>query len=134
MTDDELRELYRNTHVIATVGLSANPERPGYSVPQYLQEHGYRIIPVNPALTEALGEKAYPDLASVPEKVDIVQIFRRAEDVPPIVEQAIAIGAKVIWMQLGVSNEEAAARAEQAGLTVVMDRCLRAEHRRLFGE
>ena len=116
---------------IAVVGLSSRPERPGYYVPAYLQEQGYRIIPVNPNLQEALGEKAYPDLTSIPERVDLVQIFRRPEAVPPFVEQAIAIGAKSIWMQLGIVNQEAAEKARAAGLDVVMDACILVEHRRL---
>jgi predicted CoA-binding protein len=99
-----------------------------------LQGQGYRIIPVNPTATEILGEKAYPDLESVPEKIDVVQVFRKPEDVPPVVEDAIKVGAKVVWMQEGIVNEEAAQRARQAGLQVVMDACMRATHRRLIGE
>ncbi|MCB1810016.1 MAG: CoA-binding protein, partial [Candidatus Competibacteraceae bacterium] len=98
-----------------------------------LQQHGYRIIPVNPTYTEILGEKCYPDLASVPEKIDVVDCFRKTEDIPPLAEQAIEIGAKVLWLQLGVIHEEAARRALDAGLDVVMDRCMKIEHGRLFG-
>jgi len=113
------------------VGLSDKPDRPNHTDPAYLQQQGYRIIPVNPNLTQALGEKAYASLRDIPEPVDMVQIFRPSEAVPPIVEDAIANGAKVIWMQLGIINEAAAARAEAAGLQVVMDTCMGATHRRL---
>jgi predicted CoA-binding protein len=119
---------------IAVVGLSSQPERPGYYVPAYLQQHGYRILPVNPYLSEALGEKAYPDLLSIAEPVDLVLLFRRSEAIPPFVDQAIQIGAKAVWMQLGITNEQAAERARKAGLEVVMDRCMLVEHRRLVGE
>lgn len=117
---------------IAVVGLSSRSTRAGYYVPAYLQAEGYRIIPVNPHLNEALGEKAYPDLASIPEsvEVDLVLIFQRSEKVPPFVDEAINIGAKAIWMQLGIANETAAARARAAGLTVVQDECMMVEHRR----
>jgi predicted CoA-binding protein len=128
---DDLRQILATVHTIAVVGLSPKPDRPSHSVPAYLQAQGYRIIPVNPTITEALGEKAYPSLRDIPDKVDVVEIFRRSEDVPPVVEDAIAIGAKVIWMQEGIVNEEAARRAEEAGLTVVMDACMRAVHRQL---
>jgi predicted CoA-binding protein len=119
-------------HTIAVVGISSKPDKPAYSVPAYLQSKGYKIIPVNPNLDEVLGEKAYPDLLSVPEKVDIVEIFRRIEDVPPVVEQAIQIGAKVVWMQEGIVHEQACEQARHAGLIVVMDTCMRATHRRLL--
>lgn len=115
---------------IAVVGLSGNEHRPGHYVPAYLQQHGYRIIPVNPTLTEALGEKAYASLEEVPEPVDLVLIFRRSEDVPPVVDQAIAIGAKAVWMQQGIYHEAAAAAARAAGLDVVMDACMKIEHGR----
>lgn len=133
-TLDDLREILTTYKTIAVVGLSEKHDRPGYAIPAYLQQQGYRIIPVNPRLTEALGEKAYASLRDIPELVDVVDIFRRAEDIPPIVEDAIAIGAKVVWMQLGIVNEEAAARAESAGLTVVMDTCMSATHQRLRAE
>jgi predicted CoA-binding protein len=119
--------------VIAVVGLSRRESRPGYYVPAYMHAAGYRIIPVNPYLEEALGEKAYPDLLSIPEPVDMVVIFRRSEDVPPVVDDAIEIGAKVVWMQLGIINEEAAAKARAAGLQVVMNSCIKIDHQRLFG-
>ncbi len=125
--------IVNNSHVIAIVGLSPNADRPSNEVGRHLQEKGYRVIPVNPAAKEILGEVAYPDLTAIPEKVDVVDIFRRSEDVPPIVEQAIKIGAKAVWMQEGVINEDAALRARQAGLSVVMDRCIWKEYRRLHG-
>src|SRR3989337_2145791 len=127
------RRIRQAAKTLAVVGLSRREARPGYYVPAYMQAAGYRIIPVNPNLDAALGEKAYPDLLSVPEPVDMVVIFRRSEDVPPVVEQAIQIGAKVVWMQLGIINEAAAERARAAGLEVVMDRCMKIEHARLFG-
>lgn len=133
MTDPEMKEMFQTVRTIATVGFSTNPARPGYYVPEYLMLKGYRVIPVNPTIQDALGQKAYPDLLSVPEKVDVVQIFRRPEDVPAIVEQAIKIGAKVIWMQIGATNPEAVKTAKTAGLGVVTDKCMMIEHKRLFG-
>jgi predicted CoA-binding protein len=133
MNDKQLKELYKSIQTIASVGLSANVEKPSFGIVYYLQQQGYRIIPVNPTAPEILGQKSYPDLLSIPDKVDVVQLFRRSEDVPPFVEQAIQIGARVVWMQEGISNPGAAKKAEAAGLTVVMDRCMRAEHIRLFG-
>jgi len=115
---------------IAVVGLSSQRDKAGYYVPQYLQSQGYHIIPVNPTLEQALGEKAYPDLLSVPQPVDLVLIFRRSEAVPPFVDQAIQISAKAVWMQLGIANVEAAQKAVEAGLDVVMDACMMVEHRR----
>ena len=126
-----IAELLGSARTIAVVGLSSRRSRPSYGVSEYMQAHGYRIIPVNPQESEVLGEKAYPDLDSVPGPVDIVDIFRRAEYVPEIVEAAIRVGAKAVWMQEGVVHEDAAARARAAGLTVVMDRCVLKEHRRL---
>ena len=110
-----------NATTIAVVGISPRPERPSHYVARYLQEQGYRIIPVNPTLETVLGERCYPDLKSVPERVDMVNIFRRSEHVGPIVDDAIAIGAKYVWMQDGVVDHDAAARAREAGLSVVMD-------------
>ncbi len=130
----EIREILSRSRTVAVVGMSPNPERPSHNVARYLQERGYRIIPVNPSADTILGRKSYPDLASIPGPVDVVDIFRRSEEVLPIVEQAIGIGAKVVWMQEGVINEEAARRAREAGLSVVMDRCMRKEHMRLWGE
>ena len=124
-------EILHSARIIAVVGLSHKRYRPSYGVAEYLQSAGYRIIPVNPHESEVLGEKCYPDLDSVPEPIDIVDIFRRPEHVPEIVEAAIRKGAKVVWMQEGVVHEQAARRAEQAGLTVVMDRCILKDHRRL---
>jgi hypothetical protein len=131
MDDRTLRQILKDTKVIASVGLSSNPLKESYGVAQYLKDQGYRVIPVNPTTDRILNEKAYPDLLTIPEKVDAVQIFRRPEDVPPVVEQAIQIGAKVVWMQEGIVNEAAAQAARTAGLQVVMDRCMRVEHRRL---
>ena len=116
---------------VAVVGASLNPERPSHRVASYLSEHGYHVIPVNPQAKQILGKTSYPDLSSIPEKVEIVDIFRRSEEVMPIVEEAIKIGAKAVWMQEGVINEEAAARARDAGLLVVMDKCMFKEHQRL---
>ncbi len=130
-TLQELRQILADVKTIAVVGLSDKPQRPSYGVASYLQEQGYRIIPVNPNISSVLGEKAYPNLREVPHAVDMVDIFRRPEYVLPIVEDAIAIGAEVVWMQLGIVNQEAAAAAEAAGLTVVMDECTAATHRRL---
>ncbi len=130
-TPDEVREILQTARIIAVVGLSDKPDRDSYRVAAYLQQHGYRIIPVNPAVQEVLGEKAYPRLEEVPERVDVVDIFRRAEAVPEIVESAIAIGAGVVWMQDGIVHNQAADRARAAGLKVVMSRCLLREHRRL---
>jgi len=120
-----------SSRTIAIVGLSSKPDQPSYRVASYLKEQGYKMIPVNPAEKEILGERCYPDLASIPESIDVVDIFRRSEKVPPIVEEAIRIGANAVWMQEGVINEEAAARARKAGLMVVMDKCMRKEHRKL---
>jgi hypothetical protein len=131
--DAQMRRILERARTIAVVGLSSRPERPAHSVPAYMQRNGYRIIPVNPTLEQALGEVVYPDLLSVPGPVDVVQIFRRSEEVPPVVEQAIQIGAKAVWMQEGIINDEAADRARRAGLDVVMDACMRVVHQRLFG-
>ncbi len=128
-----LRRILASSRVIAVVGLSANWYRPSYFAAKYMQDHGYRIIPVNPGYGEVLGETCYPSLEDVPEQVDLVDVFRRAGDVPAVVDSAIAINARTVWMQLGVVNEEAAARARAAGLQVVMDRCVKIEHGRLFG-
>ena len=116
------------------VGLSSDPGKPSYGIAGYLAEQGYNIIPVNPNAQEILGRTSYPDLSSIPEKVDVVEIFRRSEDVIPIVEEAIKIGARVVWMQEEIVNEEAAARARDAGLLVVMDKCLFKEHQRMTQE
>ncbi len=132
MNDAQMIEMYQTVHTIATVGLSTQPARAGYYVPQYLIGKGYRVIPVNPMLQEAFGQTAYPDLLAVPEKVDVVQIFRPPQDVPAIVAQAIQIGAKYVWMQIGAANPDAAQTAAAAGLGVVVDKCMMIEHKRLF--
>lgn len=128
--NETIDRLLRTVETIAVVGLSSQPTRPGYYVPAYLQRQGYRIIPVNPHLEEALGEKAYATLPAIPQKVDLVLLFRRPEAVPPFVEQAVEIGARAVWMQSGIVNRQAAARAREAGLDVVMDACMMVEHRR----
>jgi predicted CoA-binding protein len=125
------KEILEEGKVIAVVGLSANPMRPSNSVAQYLKEAGYTIIPVNPNEEIILGETCYPDLSSIPGKVDVVDIFRRSEDVLPIAEEAIKIGASAVWMQEGVINKEAEAAALEAGLKVVMDKCMLKEHQKL---
>ncbi len=129
--EGNVKRILEEAKTIAVVGLSPKAERPSYGVAKYLQQQGYRIIPVNPTVDEVLGERAYPDLKAVPEKIDVVDIFRRSEDVPPVVDEAIQVGARVIWMQEGIINQAAADRARQAGLEVVMDSCMLKEHRRL---
>jgi predicted CoA-binding protein len=124
-------DILKSTRTIAVVGISSNPMRPSNGVAEYLKRAGYRIIPVNPNETEVLGEKCYARLEDVPEKIDLVDIFRRSEYVPDIVESAIRVGARTVWMQEGVIHEAAAERARQAGLDVVMDRCTLKEHRKL---
>jgi len=131
MTDAEMKRLLEDTRTIAVVGLSDKPERPSHGVARYLIAQGYTVIPVNPSVDEVLGLKGYPDLHSIPEPVDVVDIFRRPEHVPSLVAQAIEIGARAVWMQLGVMHAEAAAQAEAAGLAVVMNRCMAIEHQRL---
>ncbi len=130
--DDMMREILLSTKTVASVGLSSNPAKVSFGVGEFLRSQGYRVIPVNPTADEILGEKSYPDLESIPEKIDVVQVFRRPEDVPLVVESAIKIGAKVVWMQEGIVNEEAAQAARAAGLQVVMDACMRATHQRLI--
>ena len=128
-----LRRILRDSRVIAVVGLSADWFRPSYFAAKYMLEHGYRVIPVNPKYPEILGQRCYPSLKAIPEKVDLVDVFRKTQDVMPIAEEAIAIGAKVLWQQIGVRNEAAAQKARDAGLQAVMDRCVKIEHGRLFG-
>ena len=128
-----LRRILKENHVIAVVGLSADWYRPSYFAAKYMQEHGYRVIPVNPKYETILGEKCYRSLRDIPERVDIVDVFRKTQDVMPVAEDAIAIRAKVLWQQLGVRNEAAAAKARAAGLEAVVDRCVKIEHGRLFG-
>lgn len=127
--ESTIDRLLANTKTIAVVGLSRRQSRAGYYVPAYLQQNGYRIIPVNPYLEEALGEPAYANLELIPDQVDLVLLFQRSEKIPPFVDQAIKIGAKAIWMQLGIYNEQAAEKAQAAGLEVVMDACMLVEHR-----
>ncbi len=135
MADDiaTLRRILRTSRTIAVVGLSAEWHRPSFFAAKYMQEHGYRVIPVNPRYDETLGERCHASLATIDVPVDIVDVFRKTEDVMPIAEQAIAIHAKCLWQQIGVKNEAAAALAAAAGLDVVMDRCVKIEHARLFG-
>jgi len=128
-----LRRILRENRVIAVVGLSADWFRPSYFAAKYMLEHGYRVVPVNPKYPEILGQRCYKSLQEVPERIDIVDIFRKTQDVMPIADAAIAVGAKVLWQQLGVRNEAAAAKARAAGLETVMDRCVKIEHGRLFG-
>ena len=128
-----LRRILARSRTLAVVGLSAQWYRPSYFAAKYMQDHGYRIIPVNPRYDEVLGEKCFPDLRSIPEPVDLVDCFRKAGDIPPLADEAIAIGAKVLWMQLGIVNEAAARRASAAGLDVVMNRCVKIEHARILG-
>lgn len=132
-SEKEMKEILLSAKTVASVGLSSNPAKESFGIVQYLKDQGYKIIPVNPTATEIMGQKAYPDLSSIPETVDVVQVFRKSEDVPPVVEDAIKIRAKVVWMQEGIVNEEAAQKARDAGLKVVMDACMRATHRYLIG-
>lgn len=131
MNTDQIRELLQRAKTIAVVGLSDNPMRPSHGVSAYMQSQGYRIVPVNPECDEVLGEKSYPSLLDVPEKIDIVNVFRRSIFVPPVVDQAIQVKAPAIWMQEGVIHEAAAEKARQAGIFVVMDKCILVEHRRI---
>jgi uncharacterized protein len=137
MADDTdiptLRRILGTYKTLAVVGLSANWYRPSYFAAKYMLDHGYTVIPVNPAYTEVLGQKCYRSLSDIPVPVDVVDCFRKSEEIPAIADEAIAIGAKVLWMQLGVINEAAKRKAIAAGLEVVMDRCVKIEHARLFG-
>ena len=128
-----LRRILAKSRTLAVVGLSAQWHRPSYFAAKYMRDHGYRIIPVNPRYTEVLGETCYPNLRAVPEPIDIVDCFRKSGEIPPLADDAIAIGAKVLWMQLGIVNEAAADRASLAGLDVVMNRCVKIEHARILG-
>jgi predicted CoA-binding protein len=132
-SSEEIRRLLTSARTIAIVGLSGNPARDSHRVAAYLQEHGYRVIPVNPALEEVLGEKSYPDLASVPVPIDIVDVFRKPQAIPGIVDDAIAAKAKAVWMQLGLADNAAAEKARAAGLVVVMNKCIMVQHRHLGG-
>jgi predicted CoA-binding protein len=134
MKDEEIKEVLRSSKTVAVIGISPKEDRPSYGVASYLKSKGYRIIPVRPDGDEILGEKVYHSLTEIPEEIeiDVVDIFRKSEDVPPVVEEAIHRGAKVVWMQEGIVNQEARAKAEKAGLKVVMDRCTKKEHQRLL--
>jgi uncharacterized protein len=131
-SNDEVRALLARARTIAVVGLSPRPERPSHRIARRLKDWGYRVIPVRPAVREVLGEKAYPRLAEVPHKIDLVDVFRAAEEIGPIVEQCVSLGLPALWIQLGIVNEPAAERARSAGMVVVMDRCITVEYRRLM--
>ncbi len=133
MDDRRLKEILGKYRTVAVVGISRDPTKDAHTVPRYLQQQGYRIVPVNPFADEILGEKAYKSLRDIPFDIDIVDIFRPSDQVGPVVDEALQTNAKVIWMQLGIEDEEAAAKAKRAGKEVVMDRCLRVEHGRLLG-
>lgn len=130
---DKIRRILRDSRTLAVVGLSAQWHRPSYFAAKYMQDHGYRVIPVNPMYDEILGEKCYKSLRDIPGKVDVVDCFRKSSEIPALAEDAIAIGARVLWMQLGVTNAQARSRAEGAGLEVVENRCVKIEHGRFFG-
>ena len=134
MSDEQMKRILQTARTVASVGVSSNPAKASYGVAAYLKSQGYHIIPVNPSGGEILGEKVYTDLTSIPDPVDVVQLFRPSEEAPTHVRQAIQIGAKVVWMQEGIYNQEAAQEARAAGLEVVMNQCMRANHRRLIGE
>ena len=127
-TDEQIRQLLNGATTIAVVGASGKPEKASYDIMRRLQQVGYRVVPVNPRETEVLGERCYPSLADIPDAIDIVSVFRRAEDTPAIADEAVSIGAKALWLQTGISNEEAAARAAAGGLVVVMDACIATAH------
>jgi uncharacterized protein len=128
-----LKRILKESRTLAVVGLSAHWWRPSYFAAKYMQQHGYRVVPVNPQYNEVLGEKCYPKLTDIPFAIDVVDCFRKSEEIPALADSAIAIGAKVLWMQLGVTSAAARAQAEAAGLTVIEDRCVKIEHARLFG-
>jgi uncharacterized protein len=132
-SDRAIRQILETGKTVAVVGLSDKPDRESYRVAKYLQDHGYRIIPVNPTVSEVLGEKSYPTVTDIPGQVDIVDVFRKPEAVLPVAQEAVDAGAGTLWLQLGVVNQEAAEKAEAAGLQVVMDRCMKVEHGRLLG-
>ena len=134
-SDSQIKKIYQLKN-IAVVGVSKNEEKPSHQVPKYLIEHGYNVIPVNPTVTEVLGRKAYPSVADIREKVDIVDVFRKSEDIPAVVDDILKKkdGIKVLWMQLGIHNEYAERKAKQNGIAVVYDRCMMEEHKRLFGD
>ena len=127
-TTEQIRTLLTDATTIAMIGASSNPEKPSYGIMQKLQRAGYRVIPINPRESEVLGERAHPSLADVHERIDIVDVFRRAEDTPPIADDAVKVGAKALWLQTGIVSEEAATRAKAGGLMVIMDACIGATH------
>ena len=127
-TDDQLRQILTDAATIAMVGASANPDKASYGIMRKLQSVGYRVIPVNPRESDVLGEKSYASLTDIPERIDIVDVFRRAEDTPPIADDAVKVGARVLWLQTGIASDEAAARAVNGGLTIVMDACIGSTH------
>ncbi len=131
-SDDLMRSILHEAQTIAVVGASSNPERAGYYIPEYLQKHGYRIVPVNPNYDEVLGERCYASLEDIPFPVDVVEVFRRPEFTPDVARQAVAIGAKALWLQLGISNDEARRIAQEGGLRYVEDECMGPQHRRLL--
>lgn len=131
LSDEQIKNVLRDAKTIAVVGLSDDPSRPSYGVAKYMQDQGYRVVPVSPKGGEILGEQAYPDLPSIPFPVDIVDVFRRSEAVGPHVDEAIQTGAKMVWLQLGIRNDDAASKAHDAGIDVVQDRCIKIEHMRL---
>ena len=128
----EIKAILKDFKMVAVVGLSPKPERPSFRVAQYLKEHGYQIVPVNPGQKEILGEKCYPNLKEIPFPIEVVDIFRNMEAIPAIVDEAIAVGAKVVWMQQGLVDPNSARKAQEAGLQVVMDRCMKVEHAQLI--
>ena len=133
LSDDKMKQLLLECKTIAVVGLSDKPHRDSFKVAQYMQNQGYRIIPVHPRVSEVLGEPAYKTLADIPDKIDLVNVFRKSEETPAVVEQAIALKPQAVWLQLGISNHEAANIAERAGIDFVQDRCIKVEHARLLG-
>ncbi len=131
-TEDEIRDILENYTTVAVVGLSDKPERDSHRVAKYLKEHGYTVVPVNPARSEILGEKSYPDLSSIPQQIDIVDIFRNIDAIPGIVDEAIKIKAKVVWMQLGLAHDESAQKAREAGLVAIQSKCMKIEYAKLL--
>ena len=134
LSDPQIRHILETAVTVAIVGLSDKPDRDSYRVAEYLQDHGYQIVPVNPTVESVLGQKSYTRVADIPGQIDIVDVFRKPDAVPPVVAEAIEARARVVWLQAGVVNQEAAETAEAAGLQVVMDRCIKMEHQRLFGQ
>jgi predicted CoA-binding protein len=134
LSDPQIRHILETAVTVAIVGLSDEPDRDSYRVAEYLQDHGYHIVPVNPTVESVLGQKSYARVTDIPGQIEIVDVFRKPDAVPPVVAEAIEARARVVWLQPGVVNQEAAETAEAAGLQVVMDRCIKMEHQRLFGQ